>query len=121
MYIIKFTISYLILVLIFKYMYILGLPNFNDLNRFFIIYILIAYFIVKYLFYKDILKYNLNRNDYLIYIIVIYSIINLLFGMPILYDISIIIMLLIYKDKKSRIEDKTNDNIKKYFEEKNKK
>ena len=121
LYLFKFVISYLILVLIFKYMNILGLPDFSDLNKFFIVYILIAHFIVKYLFYKDILKYELNREEYLKYIVVIYTIINLVFGMPILYDISLVAMLIIYKDKKSRIEDTTNKNIKKYFEEKNKK
>ncbi len=121
LYLFKFIISYLILVLIFKHMNILGLPDFSDLNRFFIVYFLISYFIVKYLFYKDILKYELNREEYLKYIIVIYTIINIISGMPVIYDISLIIMLIIYKDKKSRIEDTTNKNIKKYFEEKNKK
>ena len=116
--IIGYYFKYVVFLLVFKNIhYLLGI-GINNLLTFPLVFIPIAYLVVKFLFYHDLEKRNLNRKDYLLYIVIGYSVLNLLFLMPILYDLSIVLMLLIIKDQKTNESLIIEKNIREYYENK---
>ena len=89
--IIGFYIKYLILLLLFKVIWV-----FQYFDNYFIVYVPLSYLVVKYTFI-----YPLEKNKYI-------------------NDICIIVFLLILKDKNAQIEQETSKYIKEYYEKKNK-
>lgn len=113
--VLKYTIKYLILIIIFKNIhYLIGI-HFEELNKFYLVYIPLAFLVVKFLVYYDLEKNKLTRKDILVYLVLNFTIINLIFRMAILYTISIFIFLFILRNDQSKLEEVMTKNISEYL------
>ena len=118
--ILKYYVNYLILLLIFKYMHIILPVKFDEFGGIYaLIYIPIAYLVVKYMFIYDLEKNNHIKKRYLLPVLIGYTLLNFILGMPLLYNIAIIVFLILLKGSLVVDTEETLKNIKEYYENKN--
>ena len=86
-----------------------------------LIYIPVAYLVVTYMFIHDLEKNNHLKKRYLIPVLIGYTLLNFILGMPLLYNIAIIVFLILLKGSLVEDTEETLKNIKEYYENKNSK
>ncbi len=118
--ILKYYVNYLILLLIFKYIHIILPVRFDSFGGIYaLIYIPIAYLVVKYMFIYDLEKNKHLKKKYLLPVLIGYTLLNFILGMPLLYNIAIIVFLILLKGSLVVDAEETLKNIKEYYEKKN--
>lgn len=116
--IIKYYFVYILFLLILKNINYLLFISFESLIDYWFVFIPISYIAVKYFVYYDLEKTNFVKKDIIWYISVGFTIINIFFSMPYIYTFSILVFLIICKDKETFNRGVIYRNIQDYYEDK---